>query len=154
MAGEVPFNQQGAWVSPALPGPTVGGGGVATVVFSTQIAASPARCLEVGLDSARYPAWNKFIRNAIIEESANPAVVDTLDVSLKFLGEGGGNWLQNAERTQDFIESADGTGTDYFNKETFSGPLSYLIKPFVGTKLINALELWKDGLKAEAEKNT
>ena len=89
MAGEVPLNQQGTWVSPTLPGPTVGSGGVATVVFSTQIAASPARCLEVALDSARYPAWNKFIRKAIIEEEADPAVVDTLDASLKFLGEGG-----------------------------------------------------------------
>lgn len=28
-----------------------------------------------------------------------------------------------------------------------------MIKPFVGTKLIQALDLWKDGLKAEAEKN-
>lgn len=89
MAGEVALDQQGTWVSPALPSPTIGGGGVATVVFSTRIAASPARCLEVALDSARYPAWNRFIRKAVIEEAADPAVVDNLDASLKFLGEGG-----------------------------------------------------------------
>jgi len=28
-----------------------------------------------------------------------------------------------------------------------------MIKPFVGDKLISALELWKNGLKSEAEKN-
>ncbi|KAJ1330837.1 hypothetical protein MN608_04293 [Microdochium nivale] len=207
MAGEVPLNQQGAWVAP-LPTTTIGSGGVSSIVFSTHIAASPARCLEVALDTARYPAWNRFTRSVVIEKPAPAAAAAGLDPSLGFLTahEGGarddlllpgtefcfkvyldensdkssdthlvvtvlkpivhegrkgfrvawaikgGNWLSNAERTQDFVESADGKGTDYFNKETFFGAVAYAIKPFAGAKLIRGLELWRDGLKAEAEK--
>ncbi|KXJ96252.1 hypothetical protein Micbo1qcDRAFT_231319 [Microdochium bolleyi] len=208
MAGEVPFGQETAWVTP-LPSPTVGGGGVSSITFSTHIAASPARCLEVALDPARYPEWNKFCRSAVIEKPAPASAIEGLDASLAFLTKGdgvakegllllgtefcfkvyldedsengrdthlvvtvleeivhegrkgfrvawatrGGNWVQHAERTQDFIESADGKGTDYYNKETFYGVVSYAIKPFVGAKLVRALDLWRDGLKCEAEKS-
>ena len=54
------------------------------------------------------------------------------------------------ERTQDFVEAADG-GTEYYSNETFYGPMAYVIKAVVGSKLLKALDLWMSGLKSEAE---
>ncbi|KAH7021502.1 uncharacterized protein B0I36DRAFT_435293 [Microdochium trichocladiopsis] len=202
MAGEVPRNQDCTFVAP-LAQPTRGAGGVSSLIFSTHIAASPEKCLEIVLDSSAYPTWNKLVRQATVEKQS-PATATDLGDSLGFLLASGkqdmllpgadfvfnayldpdsdsfrstrlevtvlkeivhegrkgfrvswamteGTWLQHVERTQDFVE-APGGGTDYYNMETFYGPVSYLIKPIVGTKLLKALGLWKDGLKAEAER--
>ena len=62
-------------------------------------------------------------------------------------------WYLRAERTQELLESADGKGTDYYNYETFYGPVSYMIYWLVGPKLAGGLQLWMDGLKAQVAEN-
>jgi len=204
MAGVVPSNQACAWV-PALPQPTLGNGGVYSVTMSTHIAASPATCLQVTLEAANYPKWNKFVREVVINKAAPSSSLRDLDPALGFLAgtgtqadkmllpgtettfkayvdqnsdsvnnthlvvtelkefehEGrkgfrvawaqkGRSWFQDVERTQDFVEAADG-GTEYYSNETFYGPMAYVIKAVVGNKLLKALDLWMSGLKSEAE---
>lgn len=63
----------------------------------------------------------------------------------------GDPWYLRAERTQEFLETADGAGAEYYCYETFFGPLAWTIKTFVAAKLQSGLTLWMDGLKAEAE---
>jgi hypothetical protein len=219
MAGEIPLNQQCTFVRP-LAQPTLGDSGVASIIYSTHIAAPPLQCLQLVLDGSNYHKWNKFVPRVVMQQHFTSDTA-TLPSSLSHLafqadqllpgtefcfevhmdlenessrlthlvgsvlqeiehdGRKGlrvawrsqgvslldlifqcqlhtdpypiqNNWFLRAERTQDFILSEDG-GTDYYNKETFYGPVAYGIQFLVGDSLKKALEAWKDGLKEEAE---
>lgn len=108
MAGLVPPNQACTWV-PALPQPTLGAGGVHSVTMSTHIAASPAKCLQVTLDSVNYPKWNKFVREVEINKAAPSSVLDGLDASLRFLADA------RAETGKMLLPGADATFKAYID---------------------------------------
>lgn len=196
---EIPANQDPKFVAP-IATPTLGGGGSATVVLSRTIAASPAVCLEIMLDPATYPDWNRWIPRVVVESappvpSADmpPALVHLasrqgyllprtrfafevhmnpdsasfnrtdLEVSLleAFERDGrqglrvawksqGDPWYLRAERVQEFLENASG-GCEYSSYETFHGPLTWVVKTFVGRQLEGGLRLWVSGLKDAAE---
>jgi hypothetical protein len=63
----------------------------------------------------------------------------------------GDPWYLKAERTQEFLETADGASCEYRNYETFYGPVAFAVKLFVGGQLQNGLALWMSGLKEAVE---
>ncbi|KAF2993948.1 hypothetical protein E8E14_001598 [Neopestalotiopsis sp. 37M] len=74
MADQIPLNQAPVFVA-AIPTPTLGGGGSGSAVFSTTIAATPAKCLEIVLNPATYPSWNKWVPRVVVtsEPSSEPS---------------------------------------------------------------------------------
>ncbi|KAI0476487.1 hypothetical protein GGR56DRAFT_474564 [Xylariaceae sp. FL0804] len=66
VADSIPRDQSPAWV-PAMPQPTLGGGGSATVAYAAAVAAPPAVCVEVVCDVARYGEWNRWVPRATIQ---------------------------------------------------------------------------------------
>ncbi|KAI0125267.1 hypothetical protein BJ170DRAFT_686131 [Xylariales sp. AK1849] len=72
MAADIPLNQVPTFVAPVSTR-TLGGGGSASVIFSTLIAASPATCLEIMLDPATYPSWNKWVPRVVVVVDADAA---------------------------------------------------------------------------------
>ncbi|KAH8662213.1 hypothetical protein BX600DRAFT_437622 [Xylariales sp. PMI_506] len=210
MTTSIPLNQAPKFVAP-LPQPTLGAGGSSTVTFSSTIAASPATCLEILLDSVSYATWNKWIPRVVVHEEAptaaaaaasepgkeiprslahlaskkgqllpgaqfcfevrmNPDSASVTKTELvttvleEFERDGrkglrvawktrGDAWYLRAERTQEFLEIDGGQGgCEYYNYETFFGPLTWAVKTFAGGQLEKGLALWIDGLKAAAEK--
>jgi hypothetical protein len=200
MATSIPANQTPKFVPP-IPTPSYGGGGSATVVLSSAIAASPATCVEVVLDPTTYPAWNRWIPRVVVD-SAPPVASSDMPPALVHLASRQGNllprtqfsfevhmnpdsesfnktdlevslleeferdgrkglrvawktqgdpWYLRAERVQEFLQSESGGGCDYTSYETFHGPLTWVVKTFVGKALERGLALWMKGLKAEAE---
>ncbi|MBH1945588.1 hypothetical protein I5L01_15315, partial [Erythrobacter sp. YJ-T3-07] len=80
MASQIAPDQTPAFVA-AIPTPTLGEGGSASVVFLTFIAASPTKCLEILLDPSTYPKWNKWIPRVDVI-SAAPALSSTIPASV------------------------------------------------------------------------
>lgn len=95
MASRVPPNQAPAFVAP-IPTPTLGDGGSASIVFSTTIAASPAKCLEILLDPETYPTWNKWIPRVVVT-SASPASESSIPPSLAHIAAKEVRLLPNAK---------------------------------------------------------
>lgn len=62
----------------------------------------------------------------------------------------GDPWYLKAERTQEFLERPDG-GCDYVCYETFYGPVTWLVRRFVGPPVLRGFGLWMEGLKKAAE---
>ncbi|KAH6656544.1 hypothetical protein BKA67DRAFT_552289 [Truncatella angustata] len=79
MAAQIAPNQAPTFVA-AIPTPTLGEGGSASVAFSTTIAASPTRCLEILLDPSTYPTWNRWIPrvDVVSASTASEAAVPEL----------------------------------------------------------------------------
>ncbi|RYP52883.1 hypothetical protein DL769_010597 [Monosporascus sp. CRB-8-3] len=206
MAETIPPNQEPKWADSPLASPTHGAGGKATIICSAVIVAPPATCLEITLNPATYPSWNKFVPRVTVQSSppplpeSTPAAVAQLlkespDRQLLLLGtrfrmevhlhpdsasggriqntdlelsaleefERGGTkglriawktqgdpWYLKAERTQEFVERPDG-GCDYVCYETFYGPVTWLVKRFVGPSVLRGFGLWIEGLKKVAE---
>jgi hypothetical protein len=68
----IPPNSRPFTVCPPLPTPTHGPGGIVSFGCSDHVAASPATCLEICLDTAHYPVWNRFTTVATIDLHPNP----------------------------------------------------------------------------------
>ncbi|KAJ0291877.1 hypothetical protein Brms1b_003043 [Colletotrichum noveboracense] len=60
-------------------------------------------------------------------------------------------FLFKAERVHEFLESEDGTGTEYRQYETFFGPLAHVVKLTMVGQLESAFAAWMDGLKRFVE---
>ncbi len=72
MTEKIGPDQEPRWADSPLPTPTYGLGGRATVICSTAaIAAPPAACLAIVLDTATYPSWNRFIPRATVRSPAS-----------------------------------------------------------------------------------
>ncbi|KAK3392959.1 hypothetical protein B0H63DRAFT_5442 [Podospora didyma] len=67
------------------PTPSHGPGGNFTISYSTRIAASPRICLDTVLKASDYPLWNRFCRQAIIDEQPLPLVNNPPFPGLGFL---------------------------------------------------------------------
>jgi hypothetical protein len=61
------------------------------------------------------------------------------------------SWFLRTERVQEFVETTDGKATDYWTVDTFSGPLAFVVKWAMGSKILAGFELWIAGLKKMAE---
>ncbi|KAI4604316.1 hypothetical protein KJ359_000451 [Pestalotiopsis sp. 9143b] len=72
MADQIPQDQAPAFVA-GIPTPTLGDGGSGTAVFSTSIAASPARCMDIVLNPATYPSWNKWVPRVVVTSGPSPS---------------------------------------------------------------------------------
>ncbi|KAK9802156.1 putative Coenzyme Q-binding protein COQ10 START domain-containing protein [Seiridium cardinale] len=97
MAFEIPPNQAPAFVAP-IPTPTLGAGGSGSIVFSTTIAASPTRCLEIMLDPSTYPTWNKWVPRVTVT-SASPASGPSIPSSLAHVAAKQGQLLPRSKFT-------------------------------------------------------
>lgn len=87
ITSSIPTDQEAKWAEKALPTPTFGPGGWATVIAAcTSIAASPATCLEVMLDATSYASWNRWIPGATVQKPSPPD--QALPAALKHLGSG------------------------------------------------------------------
>ncbi|KAJ9155202.1 hypothetical protein NKR23_g1780 [Pleurostoma richardsiae] len=92
----VPRSQRGTLSGPVIPTPTHGAsGGSFTVTCSTRIAAPPDAVLGVLLDTATYPAWNRFVRQVDVVSHPEPpspaaAADDTAAPTALPAGEAGG----------------------------------------------------------------
>ncbi|KAF6838911.1 hypothetical protein CPLU01_02181 [Colletotrichum plurivorum] len=60
-------------------------------------------------------------------------------------------FVLKAERVHEFLESEDGTGTEYRCYETFSGPLAQVMRFTMVGQLEAAFAAWMDGLKRFVE---
>ncbi|KAI0018086.1 hypothetical protein F4780DRAFT_560743 [Xylariomycetidae sp. FL0641] len=49
--------------------PTLGEGGSATLACAATIAAPPEACVEVVLDAANYPSWNRWVQKVVVHSS-------------------------------------------------------------------------------------
>ncbi|ETS77653.1 hypothetical protein PFICI_09715 [Pestalotiopsis fici W106-1] len=81
MADQIPPNQAPVFVA-AIPTPTLGTGGSGSVVFSTAIAATPARCLEIVLNPTTYPSWNKWVPRVVVTSASPTSAPSVLPESL------------------------------------------------------------------------
>ncbi|RYP07752.1 hypothetical protein DL764_002324 [Monosporascus ibericus] len=77
MTETIPPNQESKWADSPLPSPTYGAGGKATIICSAAIAAPPAACLEITLDPATYPSWNKFVPRVTVQSSPPPPLPES-----------------------------------------------------------------------------
>ncbi|ROV88922.1 hypothetical protein VSDG_08915 [Cytospora chrysosperma] len=62
------------------------------------------------------------------------------------------SWVLRSERVQEFVDDGHGN-TEYTCWETMYGPLAYVVKLTVGTKLEKAFQCWGEDLKKRAEEN-
>lgn len=60
------------------------------------------------------------------------------------------SWVLRSERVQEFVDDGHGN-TEYTCWETMYGPLAYVVKLAVGTKLEKAFQCWGEDLKKRAE---
>ncbi len=73
-------------------------------------------------------------------------------VKAVWLGKGYPDWALRSERVHEIYNRSDGVGTVYDVYETFSGPLAYLVKLFVGKALVARFGQWNKELKEYVEK--
>ncbi|KAK8016166.1 hypothetical protein PG993_014355 [Apiospora rasikravindrae] len=79
---EIPLGQAPTFAAETIPTPTYGPGGSSTAIFSTTIAAPPATCLAVILDTSTYPSWGKWIPCAVVETPAPASALDEVPAAL------------------------------------------------------------------------
>ena len=65
-----------------------------------------------------------------------------------WLGKGYPDWALRSERVHEIYEEAGGGGTVYNVYETFSGPLAWAVKLFVGSTLVERFGQWNEELGA------
>ncbi len=68
-----------------------------------------------------------------------------------WLGKGYPDWALRSERVHEIYEDGDAGRTVYDVYETFSGPLAWFVKFFVGTTLVWRFGQWNGELKAFVE---
>ena len=68
-----------------------------------------------------------------------------------WLGKGYPDWALRTERVHEIYVETEGGGTVYDVYETFSGPLAWLVKFFVGATLVKRFGQWNGELKAFVE---
>ena len=68
-----------------------------------------------------------------------------------WLGKGYPDWALRTERVHEIYEETEGGGTVYDVYETFSGPLAWFVKFFVGATLVKRFGQWNGELKAFVE---
>ena len=68
-----------------------------------------------------------------------------------WLGKGYPDWALRSERVHEIYEEEGGRGTYYNVYETFSGPLAWAVKFFVGGTLVKRFRQWNGELKAFVE---
>lgn len=68
-----------------------------------------------------------------------------------WLGKGYPDWALRSERVHDIYEGEEEGAIVYDVYETFSGPLSYLVKWFVGKALVARFGQWNGELKGYVE---
>lgn len=69
-----------------------------------------------------------------------------------WLGKGYPDWALRSERVHDIYEQDEGGGTIYDVYETFSGPLAWVVKLFVGSTLVKRFRQWNGELKVFVER--
>ena len=69
-----------------------------------------------------------------------------------WLGKGYPDWALRTERVHELYQTAEGEGTIYHVYETFSGPLAFLVKLFVGQTLVKRFQQWNTELRDFVEK--
>ncbi|KAK8075039.1 hypothetical protein PG997_009702 [Apiospora hydei] len=79
---EIPLGQAPTFAAETIPTPTYGPGGSSTAIFSTTIAAPPATCLAVALDTSTYPSWGQWIPRAVVETPAPASALDAVPAAL------------------------------------------------------------------------
>ena len=84
----------------------------------------------------------------ILDEINEP---DKKGFKVVWLGKGYPDWALRSERVHEIYEET-GTGRTIYNVyETFSGPLAWAVKFFVGATLVDRFGQWNDELRAFAE---
>lgn len=68
-----------------------------------------------------------------------------------WLGKGYPDWALRSERVHEIYEEGAGGGTVYDVYETFSGPLAWAVKFFVGSTLVKRFGQWNVELRAFVE---
>lgn len=68
-----------------------------------------------------------------------------------WLGKGYPDWALRSERVHEIYEEDGGGGTVYDVYETFSGPLAWAVKFFVGGTLVKRFGQWNGELKEFVE---
>ena len=63
-----------------------------------------------------------------------------------WLGKGYPDWALRSERVHEIYEVGVGGGTVYNVYETFSGPLAWAVKLFVGSTLVKRFGQWNEEL--------
>lgn len=71
-----------------------------------------------------------------------------------WLGKGYPDWALRSERVHEIYEEKAGGGTIYDVYETFSGPLAWAVKVFVGSTLVERFGQWDGELRAFVEGKT
>lgn len=64
-----------------------------------------------------------------------------------WLGKGYPSWLLRSERVHEIYQTEKGGETTYYVYETFSGPLAFAVKFFVGSTLVKRFQQWNGELK-------
>ena len=84
----------------------------------------------------------------ILDEINEP---DKKGFKVVWLGKGYPDWALRSERVHEIYEETGTGGTIYNVYETFSGPLAWAVKLFVGATLVNRFGQWNEELRAFAE---
>ena len=96
-------------------------------------------------------------RSTIVKMKLLMTTLDELDESSRrgfrviWLGKGYPPWALRTERVHEIYEEAEGRGTIYDVYETFSGPLAWAVKFFVGHTLVKRFGQWNAELRAFVE---
>ena len=69
-----------------------------------------------------------------------------------WLGKGYPAWALRTERVHEIYEEVEGGGTVYDVYETFSGPLAWAVKFFVGATLVERFGQWNGELRTFVER--
>ena len=70
-----------------------------------------------------------------------------------WLGKGYPDWLLRSERVHEIVQTNGTAETTYNVYETFSGPLAWAVKVFVGKTLVKRFQQWNGELKCFAERD-
>ena len=68
-----------------------------------------------------------------------------------WVGKGYPDWALRSERVHEVCEVGEGGGTRYDVYETFSGPLAWFVRVFVGRRLVERFKQWNEELGAFVE---
>ena len=68
-----------------------------------------------------------------------------------WLGKGYPDWALRSERVHEIYEETEGGGTIYDVYETFSGPLAFFVRFFVGKTLVRRFGQWNEELRTFME---
>ena len=96
-------------------------------------------------------------RSTIVKMKLLMTTLDEIDEPGKrgfrvvWLGKGYPDWALRSERVHEIYEEAGTAGTVYNVYETFSGPLAWAVKFFVGNTLVKRFGQWNQELGAFVE---